>query len=272
MSGSQSACSLEVEYLTDFTGDVYYRYSSDSSFMTWFTDAVWCVEMWYLASLMWKKDMSFVKDRARIYGIGCTVVIGFAAFWGFVHHGLCPSNKQDCFLQTWGSCCVSIMSSGAMAILSGVYMLTRNRVYVVTMALEACLLSFFTYLGLLNYFEMKPFIIVGLFGNVFPQVLLFLCICILYGFGGSMGVKLGARSLVNYLIGFTIHMVGVAVSLKCSALCSTSCPVDCPLPVPHFNHNAITHLTEMLGAIPIAWASVEVHNALESRELKPKKL
>ena len=62
------------------------------------------------------------------------VVIGFAAFWGFVHHGACYRDKQDCFLQTWGSCSVSIMSSGAMAILSGVYMLTRNKVYTIAMA------------------------------------------------------------------------------------------------------------------------------------------
>merc|ERR1719247_259514 len=139
------------------------------------------------------------------------------------------------------------MSSGAMAILSGVYMLTRNKVYTIAMAFEACLLAVFTYLGFLNYYEMKPFIIMGLFGNVFPQIFLFFCICILYLFGGTMGVKLGGRSLVNYLIGFAIHMVGVWISLKYSGACSSSCPVDCTLPIPNINHNGLTHLTEMLG-------------------------
>lgn len=87
-----------------------------------------------------------------------------------------------------------------------------------------------------------------------------------------MGVKLGGRSLVNYLIGFAIHMVGVWISLKYSGACSSSCPVDCTLPIPNINHNGLTHLTEMLGAIPIAWASVEVHDALDKRVVKPKKL
>lgn len=189
MFGSGAACSLGVEDLTDFSGDVYYQHASDSSFMTWFTDAVWAVEMWYLASLMWKKGMSIEQDRSRIYGIGCTVVIGFAAFWGFVHHGVCYRDEQDCFLQTWGSCSVSIMSSGAMAILSGVYMLTRNKVYTIAMAFEACLLAVFTYLGFLNYYEMKPFIIMGLFGNVFPQIFLFFCVselcCLCHPFSPS---------------------------------------------------------------------------------------
>ena len=167
---------MSREELTDWSGDIYYQFSSDSSFMTWFSDLVWFVEMCYLALLLCKKGMSFQKDRARIYGIGFTILIGFAAFGGFVHHCFCYDNSQSCFLRSWGTVSVSCMSSGAMAILSGIYMLTGNKVYNITLVLEVCLLLSFTYIGMQNYFEMMPFIIVGLFGNVFPQIFLFICV------------------------------------------------------------------------------------------------
>lgn len=263
----RSVCTLTEEELTDWSGDVYYRFASDSSFVTWFTDVLWCVEMWYLASLLWKKGMTWEQDRARMYGIGTTIVIGFAAFWGFIHHCYCYDDKEACFLQTWGSVSVSCMSSGAMAILSGVYMLTQNKVNIITMILEICLLLGFTYIGMLNYFEMRPFIIVGLFGNVFPQIFLFICLGVLYLARRSFGITVEGKIVVNYLVGFSIHMLGVAISLKYSGPCGNTCPIDCVLPVPHVNHNGLMHVTEMLGAVPIALATAKVHDALDKKNV-----
>ena len=77
-----------------------------------------------------------------------------------------------------------------------------------------------------------------------------------------------SRTLVNYLAGFCVHMVGVAISIILSKPCSMGCPVDCPLPVPHLNHNGLTHITEMIGALPIAWASAEVYEALDKQQKK----
>ena len=90
----RSVCTLTEEELTDWSGDVYYRFASDSSFVTWFTDVLWCVEMWYLASLLWKKGMTWEQDRARMYGIGTTIVIGFAAFWGSFITAIAMTTKR----------------------------------------------------------------------------------------------------------------------------------------------------------------------------------
>jgi hypothetical protein len=211
----KEACTLSKAQLTDWTGDVYYRYASDSSFGTWFTDVIWFFEMMYLASLMWKKGMSFNQDRARMYGIGSTIAIGMAAFWGAWHHYICYDEAQTCFLMTWGCVCVSIMICGSMALLSGVYLLCGNKTSAATKALEVVLLSTFIYIGASNFFEMKPYITIGLCGNVAPQILLFI-------------------SVSTAMPCFVIYANTTVLCCCCANCLSLSLSLLSPPPPPHF--------------------------------------
>jgi hypothetical protein len=85
-------------------------------------------------------------------------------------------------------------------------------------------------------------------------------VCVLY-----LKSQISGRYLLYYVLGFAIHMYGVYVSVVNSPLCSTPCPEDCPLPVPHLNHNGFTHITEMLGYVPITLALLGAYEGIEGK-------
>ncbi len=257
-----STCPLSAESLVDFTGDVYYAFASDSTFTTWFTDLLWAPLMWYLSFCLLVKNVSFTKNRARVYGSASTLFIGVAAAMGVWHHALCYDTAQTCFLLSWGSCCLSIMLSGACCVLSALYLVTGDKISTVTQVLEAVTMGLYLYLGIINYFSHQPFLLIGLLGNVTPQVIMFFFAT----YHQMIQARFTFKSWLIYLGGFLIHMLGVYVNVITSAQCGSSCPIDCPLPVPYLNHNGFCHITEMLGAPFIFYAQKALYNSVEQRD------
>ena len=157
MSAKPSTCPLPAESLVDFTGDVYYAFASDSTFTTWFTDLLWAPLMWFLSFHLLTKDVSFTRNRARIYGTASTFFIGVAAAMGSWHHAFCYNTSQMCFLLSWGSCCSSIMFSGACCVLSALYVVSGDKISAVTQISEVAVMGIYLYLGIINYFSHQQF-------------------------------------------------------------------------------------------------------------------
>lgn len=268
MFGLEDKCPLSRETLTDWTGDVYYAYASDGTFTTWFTDLLWWPMMTFFAWALWKKSTTYESNRARMYGIGSTFFIGVAAAMGAWHHAFCYDLAQTCFLISWGSVGTAIMISGGCCYCSAMYLVTKDQVTPFTSIMEALLMIVFLYLGVVNYFSHRPFFLIGVLGNVLPQVVTFLVVTY-YAFVDKIGFRF--KDWLIYLGGFAIHMLGVYLNVTTSAACGVPCPVDCPLPVPNLNHNGLCHITEILGAPLIFFAQKSLYSAVESASTAMRK-